>query len=99
MTIPAADPATRFSEVQSDFSVSTDPCCPMTPDPVDILPNRILRTSLRSLLSPRITLDGSVRGEVRSAYRRLDGVWVWRDVTRGGVAHLGLTITRASVER
>ena len=41
---------------------------------VDILPNRILRTSLRSLLSPRITLDGSVRGEVRSAYRRLDGV-------------------------
>ena len=41
---------------------------------VDILPNRILRTSLRSLLSPRITLDRSVRGEVRSAYRRLDGV-------------------------
>ena len=41
---------------------------------VDILPNRILRTSLRSLLNPRITLDRSVRGEVRSAYRRLDGV-------------------------
>ena len=41
---------------------------------VDILPNRILRTSLRSLLSPRIRLNRSVRGEVRSAYRRLDGV-------------------------
>ena len=41
---------------------------------VDILPNRILRTSLRGLLSPRITLDRSVRGEVRSSYRRLDGV-------------------------
>ncbi len=41
---------------------------------VDILPNRILRTSLRSLLSPRIPLDRSIRGEVRSAYRRLDGV-------------------------
>ena len=40
----------------------------------DILPNRILRTSLRSLLNPRITLDRAVRGEVRSAYRRLDGV-------------------------
>ena len=36
--------------------------------------NRYLRTSLSSLLSPRITLDRSVRGEVRSAYRRLDGV-------------------------
>ena len=41
---------------------------------MDILPNRILRTSHRSLLSPRITLDRSVRGKVRSAYRRLDGV-------------------------
>ena len=41
---------------------------------VDILPNRILRTSLRGLLSPRITLYRSVRGEVRSAYRGLDGV-------------------------
>ena len=41
---------------------------------VDILPNRILRTSLGSLLSPRIPLDRSIRGEVRSAYRRLDGV-------------------------
>ncbi|MDE2973361.1 MAG: hypothetical protein OXU64_01390 [Gemmatimonadota bacterium] len=40
----------------------------------DILPNRILRTSLRRLLSPRITLDGAVRSEVRAAYRRLDGV-------------------------
>ena len=41
---------------------------------VDVLPNRILRTSLRGLLSPRITLDRSVRAEVRSACRRLDGV-------------------------
>ena len=41
---------------------------------VDILPNRILRTSLRSLLNPRIPLDRSIRGDVRSAYRRLDGV-------------------------
>ena len=41
---------------------------------VDILPNRILRTSLRALLSRRFTLDGRVRGDVRSAYRRLDGV-------------------------
>ena len=41
---------------------------------VDILPNRILRTSLRSLLNPRIPLDRSIRSEVRSAYRRLDGV-------------------------
>ena len=41
---------------------------------VDVLPNRILRTSLRSLLNPRIPLDRSIRGEVRSAYRRLDGV-------------------------
>ena len=41
---------------------------------VDILPNRILRTSLGSLLSPRIPLDRSIRSEVRSAYRRLDGV-------------------------
>ena len=41
---------------------------------VDILPNRILRTSLSGLLGRRVTLDGHVRGEVRSAYRRLDGV-------------------------
>lgn len=41
---------------------------------VDILPNRILRTSLSGLLVRRVTLDGHVRGEVRSAYRRLDGV-------------------------
>ena len=41
---------------------------------VDILPNRILRTSLRSLLNPRISLDRSIRSEVRSAYCRLDGV-------------------------
>jgi len=41
---------------------------------VDILPNRILRTSLRSLLNPRISLDRSIRSEVRSAYCRLGGV-------------------------
>ena len=41
---------------------------------VDILPNRILRTSLSGLLGRRVTLDGHVRGDVRSAYRRLDGV-------------------------
>lgn len=41
---------------------------------VDILPNRILRTSLHALLSRRMTLDGTIRAEVRSAYRRLDGV-------------------------
>ena len=41
---------------------------------VDILPNRILRTSLYGLLGRRVSLDRHVRGEVRSAYRRLDGV-------------------------
>lgn len=41
---------------------------------VDILPNRILRTSLSGLLGRRVTLDGHVRGDVRSAYRRLHGV-------------------------
>ena len=41
---------------------------------VDILPNRILRTSLHGLLGRRVTLHRGVRGEVRSAYRRLDGV-------------------------
>ena len=41
---------------------------------IDILSNRILRTSLHKLLSPRIALDGHVRSEVRSAYRRLHGV-------------------------
>ena len=41
---------------------------------VDILPNRILRMSLHGLLGRRITLHGDVRGEVRSAYRRLDGI-------------------------
>ncbi len=41
---------------------------------VDILPNRILRTSLSGLLGRRVTLDGHVRGDVRSAYRRLDGI-------------------------
>ncbi len=41
---------------------------------VDILPNRILRTSLCHLLRRRVRLDGDVRSEVRSAYRRLDGV-------------------------
>ena len=37
---------------------------------VDILPNRILRTSLHGLLSPRITLDGAVRGEVQLGGQR-----------------------------
>ena len=41
---------------------------------VDILPNQILRTSLRGLRDRRIKLDKAVRGDVRSAYRRLDGV-------------------------
>ena len=41
---------------------------------VDILPNRILRMSLHGLLGRSVTLDGDVRGDVRSAYRRLDGV-------------------------
>ena len=41
---------------------------------VDILPNRILRTALHGLLNRRIKLDCKVRSEVRSAYRRLDGV-------------------------
>ena len=41
---------------------------------VDILPNRILRTALHGLLNRRIGLDHTVRSEVRSAYRRLDGV-------------------------
>ena len=39
---------------------------------VDIPPNRILRTSLHGLL--RVGLDLEVHREVRSAYRRLDGV-------------------------
>ncbi|MDE0672742.1 MAG: hypothetical protein OXH72_13470 [Caldilineaceae bacterium] len=41
---------------------------------VDVLPNRILRTTLHGLLSRRIELDNAVRSEVRFAYRRLDGV-------------------------
>ena len=41
---------------------------------VDILSNRILRTSLHKLLGRRVTLDRKVREEVISAYRRLDGV-------------------------
>ena len=41
---------------------------------VDILPNRILRSSLRGLLGRQVTLDRHVRSDVRSAYRRLDGV-------------------------
>ena len=41
---------------------------------MDILPNRILRTSLHGLRDRRIRLNRGVRGEVRSAYRRLDGV-------------------------
>ena len=40
----------------------------------DILPNRILRASLYRLLASRGELHSEVRGEVRSAYRRLDGV-------------------------
>ena len=41
---------------------------------VDILPNRILRSSLHGLLGRRVTLDRRVRADVRSAYRRLDGI-------------------------
>ena len=41
---------------------------------VDVLPNRILRTTLHRLLNRRIKLDHVVRSEIRSAYRRLDGV-------------------------
>ena len=41
---------------------------------VDILPNRILRTSLYGLLGRRVILDNRVGSEVHSAYRRLDGV-------------------------
>lgn len=41
---------------------------------VDILPNRILRTSLHALLGGRVKLDAGVRSDVRSAYRHLDGV-------------------------
>ena len=41
---------------------------------VDILPNRILRTSLHGLLGRWVRLHPNVRGEVRAAYRRLDGV-------------------------
>lgn len=41
---------------------------------VDILPNRILRASLRGLLSRRTTLNREVRADVRSAYGRLGGV-------------------------
>ncbi len=41
---------------------------------VDILPNQILRTSLYGLRDRRIRLDKVVRGDVRSAYRRLDGI-------------------------
>ena len=41
---------------------------------IDILPNRILRTSLHRLLCRRAQLHRDVRGQVRSAYRRLDGV-------------------------
>ncbi len=41
---------------------------------VDVLPNRILRTALHGLLDRRIRLNCEVRSEVRSAYRRLDGV-------------------------
>lgn len=41
---------------------------------VDILPNRVLLASLEALLSRRITLDRNIRTEVRSAYKRLEGV-------------------------
>ncbi len=41
---------------------------------VDIPPNRILRSSLRRLLSPPVNLDKKIRAQVRAAYRRLDGV-------------------------
>ena len=41
---------------------------------VNVLPNRILRTALHGLLDKRIRLNCEVRSEVRSAYRRLDGV-------------------------
>ena len=41
---------------------------------VDILSNRILRASLHRMLAQRTTLDPVVRAEVRTAYRRLDGV-------------------------
>ncbi|MCY4519358.1 MAG: hypothetical protein OXC13_01105 [Caldilineaceae bacterium] len=41
---------------------------------VDVLPNRILRMALHGLLDRRIRLNCEVRSEVRSAYRRLDGV-------------------------
>ena len=41
---------------------------------VDIFPNRILRSSLHGLLGRRVRLDGHVRADVRSAYRRLDGI-------------------------
>ena len=41
---------------------------------VDILPNRILRSSLHGLLGRSVTLDRHVRADVRSAYRRLDGI-------------------------
>ena len=40
----------------------------------DILPNRILRASLRAMLLPEIELDSQVRAEIRSAYLRLDGI-------------------------
>ena len=40
----------------------------------DILPNRILRTSLRHLLARETGLHCGVRAEVRSAYSRLDGI-------------------------
>ena len=41
---------------------------------VDILSNRILRTSLHRLLIGKIGLDNQIQREVRSAYTRMDGV-------------------------
>ncbi len=40
----------------------------------DILPNRILRASLHGLLERQVALHPDIRSNVRSAYRRLDGV-------------------------
>ena len=41
---------------------------------VDILSNRILRTSLHRLLAGKTGLDHRIRNEVRSAHSRMDGV-------------------------
>ncbi len=41
---------------------------------IDTLPNRILRSSLHRLMHSSIELDNSLRPEIRTACRRLDGV-------------------------